>query len=61
MESKLESVIIASLICVLFPVGLISILSQVILEHVKSPLIFIDFDVFNSVPFIDNTFKAVFF
>ena len=52
---------IASFISVFFPVGLISILSQKTVLHVISPLILIDFEEFNSVPFTDNVFIADFF
>ena len=61
VESKLDSVIIASLISVFFPVGLISILSQKTVLQVTSPSILIDFEEFNSVPFKDNVFMAFFF
>ena len=61
VESKLDSVIIASRISVFFPVGLISILSQKTVLHVISPFIFIDFEEFKSVPFTDNVFIAFFF
>ena len=61
VESKLDSVIIASRISVFFPVGLISILSQNTVIHVISPSILIDFEEFNSVPFTDNVFMAFFF
>ena len=61
VESKLDSVIIASFISVFLPVGLISILSQKTVLHVISPLILMDFEEFNSVPFTESVFMAFFF
>ena len=61
VESKLDKVIVASLISVFFPVGLISILSQKTVLQVISPEILIDLEEFNSVPLIEKVLMALFF